>query len=136
MSRDPVEVVKAFVDAINQRSLQAISDLMTDDHTFVDSVGRAISGREQMTAGWETYFRLFPDYAIEVENIVGHGEFVAAFGAASGTFNGKRGLVPENRIAMPAAWRAVVESGKVKRWQVYADWTDGMRIIAEDQAHG
>lgn len=136
MSSDSIGVVKAFIHAINERSLPSISDLMTEDHTFVDSVGRAISGREQMTTGWETYYRLFPDYAIVVEEIVAHAEFVAVFGSVSGTFNGKRGLVPENRITMPAAWRAVVESGKVKRWQVYADWTDGMRTIAEDQAHG
>jgi ketosteroid isomerase-like protein len=136
MSTNPIDVVTAFIAAINARSIEQISDLMTDDHTFVDSVGRAISGREQMTTGWETYYRLFPDYAITVEDIVGHGDFVAVFGAVSGTFNGKRGLVPENRIAMPASWRAIVEGGKVKRWQVYADWTEGMRTIAEDQAHG
>ena len=79
---------------------------------------------------------MFPDYTIRVETIVGQGEVVAVFGSASGTYNGKRGLVPENKIEMPAAWRGVVQNGKVKRWQVYADWTAGTRTIAEDEATG
>jgi hypothetical protein len=61
---------------------------------------------------------------------------VAVFGSASGTYNGRRGLVPENRIGMPAAWKAVVEGGKVKHWQVYADWTEGHRIIDADKGSG
>ncbi|MBM3310371.1 MAG: nuclear transport factor 2 family protein [Candidatus Aminicenantes bacterium] len=132
MAPDSIEVVRAFVAAINRRSPAEISRLMTEDHTFVDSTGGAHSGRESMTAGWEQYFRMFPDYEIRVERILAENEIVAAFGSASGTYSGKRGPVPENRIEMPAAWRAVVENGKVKIWQVYADWTEGTRIIAED----
>lgn len=109
---------------------------MTEDHTFVDSSGSIQSGRENMTAGWEEYFRMFPDYKIQVESILQDKAFVAVFGSASGTYNGKRGLVPENRIEMPAAWKAVVENGKVKLWQVYADWTEGIRIINEDKEMG
>jgi hypothetical protein len=37
---------------------------------------------------------------------------------------------------MPAAWKAVVENGKVKLWQVYADWIEGIRIITEDKERG
>ena len=84
----------------------------------------------------ERVFLMFPDYTIRVETIVGQGELVAVFGSASGTYNGKRGLVPENKFEMPAAWRGVVQNGKVKRWQVYADWTAGTRTIAEDEATG
>ena len=136
MTSNETDVVRAFIAAINRRSSPDISDLMTEDHTFVDSGGRVESGRQKMTTGWNEYFRMFPDYAIQVETILGQGELVAVFGSASGTYNGKRGLVPENRIEMPAAWRAVVQNGKVKRWQVYADWTEGTRTIAEDEAVG
>jgi len=37
---------------------------------------------------------------------------------------------------MPAAWKAVVENGKVRLWQVYTDWTEGVRIIDEDKRIG
>jgi len=133
MTSNEINVVKAFIEAINRRAPSEISGLMTEDHTFIDSGGRIQSGRENMAAGWEEYFRMFPDYKIHVERILGEKALVAVFGSASGTYNGKRGLVPENRIEMPAAWKAVVENGKVKLWQVYTDWTEGIKIINEDK---
>ncbi len=85
-----------------------------------------------MVSSWEQYFRMFPDYEIRIESILAYKAIVAVFGSASGTYNGKRGLVPQNRIEMPAAWKAIVTEGKVRHWQVYADWTEGCRIINED----
>ena len=133
---DAIQVVKTFIHAINRHAPSEINGLMTEDHTFIDSGGGIQSGREHMTAGWESYFRLFQDYRIHAEDILADGTTVAVFGSASGTYNGRRGLVPENRIGMPAAWKAVVEGGKVKHWQVYADWTEGHRIIDADKGSG
>jgi len=86
-----------------------------------------------MTTGWKEYFRMFPDYEIQVESILEDKALVAVFGSASGTYNGKRGIVPENRIEMPAAWKALVANGKIRLWQVYADWTEGRKTIEEDK---
>jgi len=133
MTSKEINVVKDFVTAINRRNPAEISELMTEGHTFIDSTGRIESGRGNMTAGWAAYFRMFPDYEIHVESILGDQALVAVFGSACGTYNGKRGLVPENRIEMPAAWKALVADGKIKLWQVYADWTEGYRIIEEDK---
>ena len=136
MTSDEIDVVKAFIVAINRRNPSEMSDLMTEDHTFVDSGGGIQSGRENMTAGWKEYFRMFPDYKIQVESILEDKALVAVFGSASATYNGKRGLVPENRIEMPAAWKAKVADGKIKLWQVYTDWTEGCKIINEDKEAG
>lgn len=124
--------MRAFVAAINRRDASLVCSLMTEDHTFVDSRGTVASGRERMEKGWREFFRMFPDYRIVLQVLLQDGSVVAAFGSASGTYNGRRGLVPENRIEMPAAWKAVVEDGEIKSWQVYADWTEGYRIIDED----
>ncbi len=131
---DSIEIaaVKAFMAAINTGNADRLSDLMTDDHTFVDSTGRTAKGRQEMTKGWAGYFQLFPDYLVEFDTIIQQGNQVAVFGSAAGTYNGKRGLVAENRIEMPAAWKAIVENGKVKLWQVYADWSEGSKIIEAD----
>jgi hypothetical protein len=86
-----------------------------------------------MTAAWKEYFRMFPDFQIHVERLLADEAVVAVFGSTSGTYNGKRGLVPENRIGMPAAWKALVANGKIKLWQVYADWTEGCKTIEEDK---
>jgi len=136
MDSNEIDVVKAFIAAINKGNVSQLTSLMTEDHTFVDSGGRVESGRDNMANGWSQYFRMFPDYKIDVQSILQDGSFVAVFGFASGTYNGKRGLVPENRIEMPAAWKAIVENGKIKLWQVYADWTEGSKIIDEDKGRG
>jgi limonene-1,2-epoxide hydrolase len=136
MNSSDVTVVAAFIAAINRHDLAAISDLMTENHTFVDSWGRNVSGREEIVPAWKVYFGMFPDYEIRVDSMLADNGIVAVFGLASGTYNGKRGLVPENRIVMPAAWRAGVEDGKVKLWQVYADWTEGMKTIEKDKGMG
>ena len=136
MNSSEIDVVRAFVAAINRRDASEISGLMAEDHTFVDSAGKVVSGRRDMTAGWVGYFRMFPDYEIRVDSILAAGTLVAVFGLASGTHNGNRGMVPENRIEMPAAWKAIVANGKIKHWQVYADWTEGCRIIDEDKRTG
>jgi ketosteroid isomerase-like protein len=136
MKSTATTIVKAFIDAINHGDSAGLSNLMTEDHIFVDSAGTRSSNSADLIRGWSEYFRMFPDYRIEVENIIRKGNLVAVFGTAIGTYKGNRGLVPENRIEMPAAWRAVVENDKVKLWQVYADWTEGWKIIEADRKQG
>jgi ketosteroid isomerase-like protein len=77
MTSKEISVVKAFIAAINRRNPSEISDLMTEDHTFVDSGGTIQSGRANMTVGWEGYFRMFPDYEIRVENMLRAGALAA-----------------------------------------------------------
>ena len=71
MTSNEINVVEAFIEAINRRDPGELSGLMTEDHAFVDSGGRIQSGRENMTAGWKDYFRMFPDYEIRVERLLG-----------------------------------------------------------------
>jgi ketosteroid isomerase-like protein len=98
MASDEISVVKAFIAAINRRNPAEISGLMTEDHTFVDSGGGRQSGRAAMAAGWKEYFRMFPDYEIRVENILGDGALVAVFGSADGTYNQGKRILTAGRI--------------------------------------
>jgi ketosteroid isomerase-like protein len=133
MTSPDANVIAAFFAAINRHDVAAVAELMSEDHTFIDSWGRTVSGRIEMVAAWKAYFSMFPDYEILMDTVLAENSIVAIFGSASGTYNGKRGLVSENRIAMPAAWKASVANGKVRLWQVYCDWTEGMRTIEEDK---
>ena len=126
-------VVEAFIGAINRHDLAGLASLMAPDHSFVNSAGAALTGRERVIEAWRQYFLMFPDYRLTVERTLSDGALVAAFGSATGTYNGRRGLVAQNTISMPAAWRAVVEGGLVVSWQVYADWTEGMKTIERDR---
>jgi ketosteroid isomerase-like protein len=133
MKTTEIRIVQAFNNAINGGDVELLSSLMTDDFTFIDASGAAHSGIKEMIEGWKDFFCMFPDYKNNFEIILQDGKLVVAIGTASGTYNGNRGPVPENRIKWTAAWKAIVENEKIKLWQVYADWTEGLKIIKEDQ---
>jgi ketosteroid isomerase-like protein len=128
---NPVETVLDFLDRINQRDVDKLAELMTEDHVFVDSLGQTVRGREKMRAGWRAYYAFCPDYWVSHEEILQNGNVVAAFGLAGGTVRAKGNLPPENQWRTPAAWRAVVESGLVKEWRVYADNKPVYDILAK-----
>jgi len=60
------QIIKEFVEAINDHNVDKICSLITDEHKFIDSQGNVTLGKEQMRAGWIGYFQLFPDYKIEI----------------------------------------------------------------------
>ncbi|HSR41616.1 MAG TPA: nuclear transport factor 2 family protein, partial [Longimicrobiales bacterium] len=110
-----VEVARRFVSAINAHDVEALGALMTADHVFVDSVGDEVRGRDAMCRIWERYYRLFPDYRLEVEDVLSRADVVGLFGTARGTLapEGAEGpLDPKNRWEVPAAWKAVVREGR------------------------
>jgi ketosteroid isomerase-like protein len=110
-----------FIKAINDHDIEKIYLLMTDDHKFIDAHGNEIRDKDKMKAGWTIYFQWFPDYKIEITDILASGDIVAAFGFASGTFKGIRTNSNENYWRLPASWKVVVSKNKIKLWQVYAD---------------
>jgi ketosteroid isomerase-like protein len=126
----PIAIVRAFVNAINLRSPDAIAGLMTDDHVFIDSLGMRVTGREPMRKGWEGYFRMVPDYSIAIDETFAEGSVVVVLGAAQGTYSPGGPLKPENRWRTPAAWRAVVRGSLLAEWRVYADNEPIRRIMA------
>ena len=111
------QLIMAFVDAINARAPEALAELLSPDHTFIDAQGNEIVGREEVLTGWRGYFEWFPDYQIEVVQVFENGEEFGLFGYAGGSFKGN----PERSWRLPAAWRAMVRDQRVALWQVYAD---------------
>ena len=116
-----VDVVMAFMEAINQHDVDKLSELMAEDHVFVDSLGRSVNKRENMVGAWRNYFVFCPDYWVSPDEVFENGNRVAAFGAAGGTIASEGMLPEENKWRVPAAWLASIEKGLVKEWRVYAD---------------
>ena len=113
-----------FLDRINQGDPDKLAELMTEDHVFIDSLGRTMRGRETMRQGWRSYYAMCPDYRVSHEEIFANGNVVAAFGTAGGTISG-------DRWETPSAWRAVIDNGLVKEWRVYADNKPVYDILAK-----
>ena len=74
-----------------------------------------------MSARWRQYFRMVPDYRVEVVRAFVDGPDVMLVGAARGTYTVDGQLDPSNLWSTPAAWRARIHNGLVAEWQVYAD---------------
>jgi len=130
----PKDVVFRFVSGINRHDPDGLASLMTEDHTFVDSLGHAVRGRDPMREGWKAYFAFCRNYWIAYEKLIDNGNHVALFGTAGGTIVTNGTLPPENEWRTPAAWLAVVEGGLVKEWRVYADNKPVYDILAGMEA--
>ena len=125
---EPIEIVRHYVGRINAGDTAGLGSLVTEDHRFVDAEGTA-HPRGLTRDGWAGYFEIFPDYRIEVEVILANGDTVAAFGYASGSFQGKGAEKSGGAWRFPAAWKAVVRGEKILEWRVYADIEPMMRSM-------
>lgn len=130
---DEIKTVRAFIDAINSQNFETMENLMTPDHTFIDGGGGTDSGIDRMIPGWKKYFEMFPDFNIKPEYWLQNENMIAVFGSWTNTYCGKRGLRPENRISGLAAWKAVIQDGKIALWQIYTDYTEAVKIIEADE---
>jgi uncharacterized protein (TIGR02246 family) len=131
MKNEPEVVALAFVKAINRQDVDALVELMTPNHRFIDSLGGVTKGRDAMRAGWTGYFRMVPDYAIDIEETYCAGPVVVMLGVVGGTYAPDGQLAEGNRWQTPAALRAVIEDGKVAEWRVYCDNEPMRQLIAK-----
>jgi len=123
------KIVLAFIEAINRADVDKMYDLMATDHLFIDSQDHRMAGKDNMKLGWIGYFDLFPDYKIEVNEILTKDSLICMFGYASATYKNLINEENSNFWRIPAAWRAIVEDGRIKLWQVYADNIIVMEIV-------
>ncbi len=140
----PLEVTMDFIKRINEGDVNALCELMTEGHVFQDALGKRFIGRETMRQGWTNYLKIVADYRVHADEFFHANERIAIFGTASGRYVGPHGPSMEagngapvhataghNRDLhatgsngfweVPAAWRAVVQHGKIAEWRVYAD---------------
>lgn len=112
--------VRRFMRAINAHHPDALAQMLATNHEFTDTLGNCVRGRDAMRLGWVSYFKLIPDYQIEVARTLSKANAVVLLGFASGTC-AVRGKRAKTRWRIPAAWFAEVRGRRIARWQVYAD---------------
>ena len=118
---DTQAVVEAMVAAVNSGRGERVANAMSLDGVFVDSLGRRTEGRQALLDAWRGYFRLFPDYRIEIDAVMTDGQEAMLHGRARGSLHRDGRAVPGGGWEIPAAWRAVSDGRKLSLWQVYAD---------------
>lgn len=117
-TKGPAEIVERYIACINAGDSTGLAAVAGTAPRFVDATG----AEYRLTSeAWAGFFEEFPDYRIEVDQILSKGDLVAVFGSASGSFHGVGNSKPGAAWSFPAAWRAIVRNGKLLEWQVYGD---------------
>ena len=128
-----IDIIIRFVDAINDHNVDEIINLMSEDHVFVDAYGDTHIGKKGMKEGWNGYYELFPDYKIEILEIIEKDSTIGLFGFANATYKNIKDESNSNFWRIPASWKAIVENNKIKHWQVYCDYSKLLKIIDKNK---
>jgi ketosteroid isomerase-like protein len=118
------ETVQRWLAAINDRDVATLATLMAAAFVFIDSLGNQVQGATKMTAGWQAYFAMCPDYWVRADHIVADGSTLLLTGEAGGTIDGVTWKIP-------SAWSAVIRHGRIWEWRVYADNKPVYEILAK-----
>ena len=84
------EIVHEFVKSINEHNVNKIYELMDNDFRFIDAYGNEETGKDHMRESWVGYFCWFPDYEIEIIDILSDTNIFVILGFASGTYKNKK----------------------------------------------
>jgi ketosteroid isomerase-like protein len=122
-------IILDYIDAINKADVDRILNIMTDDHVLIDSHDNKMTGKDNLRQAWTGYFGLFPDYKIEVNEIIEKDSLFCIFGYASGTYKNLKNKDNSNYWKNPIALTAIIKDSHIKQWQIYTDNIIVMDII-------
>jgi hypothetical protein len=101
---------------------------MTDAHTFIDSDGNVVSGRDEVLNAWRGFFDAFPDYRNDWSKLTPVGSTLIALGRSI--------CSTEPALDGPAIWMATTADDKVSEWRVYEDTPTNRRRLGIGQEPG
>jgi steroid delta-isomerase-like uncharacterized protein len=118
------DVVRAYFDALSERDYDRAAAPFSDDCEFVSvASGVRFKGTESMLHGLQEFAEAFPDWTVEVRNVVASGAYVAAEWRTTGTHEGMfRGEAPTGiRFRRDGCAVAEVVDGRIVRYRDYYD---------------
>jgi ketosteroid isomerase-like protein len=102
-----------FNEKINQQDLEGLAELMTEDHTFIDSDAGVTKGKAAMKNGWKNFFERYPDYRNTFSCVTIQNSVVVMIGYSTCSYKPLDG---------PNIWTAKIHGGRISEWRVY--WLD------------
>ena len=101
-----------FNDFVNARDIEGLSQMMTDDHVFIDAVDNRVAGKSACVQAWQGFFAAFPDYRNDFAQISANKELLVVVGRSS---------CADPRLDGPALWTAKVRGNCISEWRVFDD---------------
>ncbi len=130
-TEDSINTVKEYINRINSHDIKGLLDLTDDNASFIDSMGINTTGKYEIQNAWDVLLTFFPDYAVEIKDMISRNGTVALFGKAKGTLATDGKILEENKFEIPASWTALVKEGKITKWRVYADNEQVRKLISK-----
>jgi len=109
---DPISIVLAFNNYINNRDLVGLSDLMAENHAFIDRDGTSHGPKSHMVEGWRDFFTMFPRYSNTFNKIEAIDNLVAVLGFAYWS---------EKEPYDPVIWTAIINDNLILEWRIHED---------------
>jgi len=117
---DMIMVALNFNVKINQRDLEGLVELMTEDHTFIDIPGEVHKGKDVMKKGWAEFFTKFPDYRNIFTDVKVRNNVVVMLGYST---------CSHKQLDGPSIWTAKIRNDRVSEWRVYEDTTSNRQQL-------
>ena len=109
---DAAAIALQFNQAITDSDLPTLTSLMTDDHTFTDTEGHSVAGRDACRDAWGGFFTSFPGYRNVFTAITTSQDTVVLTGHS---------ICSEAALDGPAIWTATIHGNQLSRWTVHED---------------
>ena len=118
---DPKIVAMQFHDCINNADINGLSELMTDDHIFIDMANTRIEGKSNaISIAWIPFFRLFFDYRNVIGKVFVKNQTVIMQGYS---------ICSDERLNnIHVIWVAEIVDNKVSLWQICPNSKDNKNL--------
>ena len=117
-SQNPISIVQAFNSCINNQDIDGLSDLMAENHTFIERDGKSHGSKQHMVEAWKEFFKMFPRYKNTFTKIGTIDNLVSVLGFAYWS---------EKETCDPVIWTALVENNLISEWRIYEDSSENRK---------
>jgi predicted SnoaL-like aldol condensation-catalyzing enzyme len=111
-TKDPKLIALQFNECINNQDLDGLTQLMTEDHAFIDREGKVSQPKQAMVQGWKEFFKMFPRYKNTFSRVQSSDNLVAIHGYA---------FWSEENPHDSVIWTALIVNDLVREWRVLED---------------
>ncbi len=109
ISKEYTDLINKFNKFINSQNIEGLSELMTDDHIFIDSENNIVRSKENCLKAWNKFFKLFPDYKNVFVSMMEKESIILIEGYSS---------CSDAKLNGQAIWSVKIINDKIAEWRV------------------
>jgi steroid delta-isomerase-like uncharacterized protein len=112
--KDNEQIIRELYDAFNNHEVNRVPEFVAPNCDWVDvPSGTHVPGQEGTQRFWENVFKAFPDFRVEITNMVAAGDWVITEFVGRGTHSGVF-IMPNGDQLPPTGHRIAVEMCEIR----------------------